>query len=448
MLPADRFPHLTDSSHRTLLWLEEHPHAPRYTHRGLHRLTQPGLKNATVFESLIDSDPPRWKPNTPPDWVRHYVAERCADTPFYRRWGAPPESFHDLPTTSRADLNREPWSFVPDQQSLDDLVVYNTSGTTGHPLSILTHADTLALYIPLLKAALRRHDITQKFEPSRVAIAYISYQKETYTYAAVSPLLNDAGFVKINLHPNEWRDPNDVAQFLNDCNPLVYTGTPLALTELAKLKLARQPTALLSTSMTLTAGLRDSLHLHFACPIIDIYSMNETGPIAVNNPTTRLSNHPTLLRLLQPRLYVEILDPDDQPCPPGGRGEITVTGGINPLLPLIRYRTGDHAALEFDNDRPCLIDLEGRAPITFRATDGTLLNNIDVSLALRPFAIAQYQLHQFADRSLRLKRRDAHVDDATLQTTLLNLFGASQPLTIEDLSPHEKVIQYTSDLTT
>jgi phenylacetate-CoA ligase len=150
--------------------------------------------------------------------------------------------------------------------------------------------------------------------------------------------------------------------------------------------------------------------------------------------------------LLQPRLYIEILDADDQHCPPGQRGEITVTGGFNPFLPLLRYRTGDFAALSFQGSVPHLIDLEGRPPVIFRATDGRLLNNIDISMALRPYPIAQFQLHQFADGAVRLRRRSAGVDDGTLRASLLKLFGVNQTLAIEDLPTDEKVRQYSSDL--
>jgi phenylacetate-CoA ligase len=438
MLPFDRFPLLTDSGYQTLRALEEHPHAPRYTHPGYHRLTPAGLEHARAFAQDLESAP-SWTPNTPPTWVSSFIADCFRNVPVYRRGGQPPASFFDLPTTSRADLNREPWAFVPDGQSLDDLVIYNTSGVTGHPLSILTHPDVLALYIPLWQRALTLAGINAQFASTRLGVAYVGYQQQTYTYAALSPLLNDAGLVKINLHPSQWRSPDDPAKFLNDLNPQIYTGTPLAFAQLAQLPLTVQPAALISTSMTLTPGLRAQLESHFNCPILDLYSTNETGPIGFSLAGNNYE-------LLQPRLYLEILDSDDQPCPPGQRGEVTVTGGFNPFLPLLRYRTGDYAALSFQGSLPHVVDLEGRPPVLFRATDGRPLNNIDISIALRPYPLAQFQLHQFADGALRLGRQPSSVPDDTLRTTLLNLFGRSQTLTIEDLPSLEKARQYTSEI--
>jgi phenylacetate-CoA ligase len=441
---TDRFPLITEEGHRLLRQLEEHPHAPRYTHPGYNRLTPDGLRCAKAFADELRANPPAWKYGAAPSWLADFVAWCYRDVPLYRRHGPPPANFLDIPTTSRDDLNREPWSFVPDSQPLDDLVIYNTSGTTGHPLDILTHPDTLSLYIPLLQAAIAAHGLALIGGPERVAVVLVCFQKRTYTYAAVSALLDEAGFVKVNLNPDDWRDPGDRARFLDDCHPEIYTGDPLSFAELAKLPLQSRPEALLSTAMTLLPGLKQSLEARFGCPVIDLYSMNESGPIAVAEPDGGA------YRLLQSRLYVEILDPEGAPCPPRVRGEITLSGGFNPFLPLLRYRTGDFAGLEFRGARPVLVGLEGRPPVTFRAADGRPINNVDISIALRPFPIAQYALHQSADGSLQMRTQGAGVDHSRIREALLSLFGPGQPLTIEVVEdfggPSDKVNQYTSDL--
>ena len=60
------------------------------------------------------------------------------------------------------------------------------------------------------------------------------------------------------------------------------------------------------------------------------------------------------------------LDAFDQPCRLGVRGEITLTGGRNPFLPLLRYRTGDFASLDTINGHRVLLGLEGREPVEYR----------------------------------------------------------------------------------
>ena len=101
----------------------------------------------------------------------------------------------------------------------------------------------------------------------------------------------------------------------------------------------------MSTSLALDPSLRQALAARFGCPVVDWYSTVETGPIAFACPSG------TGLHLLPHDLHVEVLHPDGSSCAAGERGEIAVTGGRNPYLPLFRYRTGDFGSLRFE---PCL----------------------------------------------------------------------------------------------
>ncbi len=444
---SERFPWLTPAAADRLHWLRESPHAPRYNHQCGDRLTTAGLARVRAFEAERAATPIGWAAGALPAWLPEFVAECFRDVPFYRQLGAPPADFAAISPTTRADLSREPWSFVPDSVPLDDLIVYNTSGATGHPLDILSHPETSAKYLPLLRAALASHNVTLEggVDPAsgqtRVSIILVCFQRRTYTYTSVSAYLDGAGFAKINLNPDDWRDPADRTAYLDACNPEIYTGDPLSFAELARLPLRTRPKALLSTAMTLLPGLRAELEARFGCPVIDLYAMNEAGPIAAGLP----GQH----RLLQHRLYVEILDPEGQPCPPGARGEITLTGGFNPFLPLLRYRTGDWARLRFDGQQPILVDLEGRPPVVFHTLLGDAVNNIDVTGALKPFALPQLTLHQSADLALTLTVPPARASLADLRAALAALFGPAHPLTIVEAeplaNPAGKVIQYTRD---
>jgi phenylacetate-CoA ligase len=149
-------------------------------------------------------------------------------------------------------------------------------------------------------------------------------------------------------------------------------------------------------------------------------------------------------------LHVEVLDKEGNVCDPGVRGEITLTGGRNPFLPLLRYRTGDWASLNFDGAVPVLVGLEGRAPVVFRARGGQLVNNIDVTQVLQQLALPQFTLHQSADGALTFRARGTDMSHEALREALLGLFGPDQPLSIEDLPEQaggDKVIPYTSDWT-
>jgi len=228
-------------------------------------------------------------------------------------------------------------------------------------------------------------------------------------------------------------------RFLDAIDPDVCTGDPVSFAAMAELPVKIRPKALISSAMKVLPKLRGSLETRFGCPVIDVYSLCETGPIAYASGDI----HP----ILPDDIFVEILDPAGRRCEPGESGEITVTGGRNPFLPLLRFRTGDTGAMEWIDGRPVLTRLEGRMPVTFVRPDGTRLNNIDVATTLRPFPLTQFSLHQNADLSIRLRLRGAEPSENAIRKALISLFGAEVRLTVEPIPDEEwKVVPYSSDV--
>ncbi|MFA6959075.1 MAG: AMP-binding protein [Thermoanaerobaculia bacterium] len=432
----ERFPLLDEEGARMLSRLRQHPHAPRFNLRTGDRLDAAMLERVRRWEAAQRESSPRWLPGQPPDWVEPFAAQALADVPIYRRAGV--ASFEAFSSVTRADLAREPWSFVPDAAALDDLMVFYTSGTTGKPLYVVTHPEVPAKKLALYRKAIRACGGDMTGGAGRVALAFVCSQAKTLTYATISSLLGQAGAVKVNLHPSQWSDPADRAKFLDDLDPEVLTGDPIGFADLAALPVAIRPKALVSSAMTVTPSLRAKLEARFGCPVVDIYSTCESGPIALARGD--------FYEVLPADLYVETLDADGNNCAPGVVGEITLTGGRNPFLPLLRYRTGDYAALESRDGKPVLTQLEGRAPVRFRTTDGRWINNIDVATALRPLPLVQFSLLQKIDGSLLLRIR-GDAGESPLRGALESLFGAGQPLAIEPIPDDAwKVVPYSSDL--
>jgi len=275
----------------------------------------------------------------------------------------------------------------------------------------------------------------------QVGVALLGYQRACFTYVSVTPTQNESGLVKLNLHPADWRHPDDRRKYLEDLAPELLTGDPISFVALLELGAELRPRALLSTSMTLLPALRRELEQAFACPVVDLYSMNEAGPIATFEAAR--GGHV----LLQPGMLVEILDERGQPLARGARGEISLTGGFNFCLPLLRYRTGDFASLELISGEPVLLGLEGRAPVRFRCSDGEWLNNIEVTHALKSFELRQYHLHQAKDGALTLRVLGVKGREPELARALETLFGSSQKSEILELgSAPGKVLQYSSEL--
>ena len=173
--------------------------------------------------------------------------------------------------------------------------------------------------------------------------------------------------------------------------------------------------------------------------MVDLYGITEAGLIA-----WRPDDGPH--RLLPRRLHVEILTPTGATCAPGERGEITVTCGENPLLPLLRYRTGDHAALSVVNGEPALVGLEGRDPVRYRAADGSWVNSIELTHVLSPLGLVAWQLHQDEAGAVTVEvHGPAHLD--TVEEAVRSLLGAV-PVTASatDLARDTKPQRYSSTL--
>jgi phenylacetate-CoA ligase len=113
-----------------------------------------------------------------------------------------------------------------------------------------------------------------------------------------------------------------------------------------------------------------------------------------------------------------------------------LTGGLNVCLPLVRYATGDFAAMDFPaGAMPRLVGFEGRSPILFRSTAGEWFSGVDVSTSLGPLSLPFVSVHQRADGSVLLRTSG---DEATLRQAaeaVRRLFGADVRV---DLEPVER----------
>ena len=434
---ADRYPTLTEDGRRILDFLREHPHAPIYRNQSGNRLTAEDLEAVAAHARQL-GPPPAVGPV--PDWIAPFLEQVFAQVPRYRALGGPPTRLADVAPVGRGDLAADIAGFVPDDVPIDRLINFQTTGTTGHPLLIPSHPQVAGRYLAFHKRALGRFGIAPTYGSGQVGVVIIGHQQPCFTYVSVTPAMGDSGLAKINLHPNDWRDPADRARYVDALQPEFIAGDPLSFAELLELDISWRPRALLSVAMMLSEGLRNQLEHRFACPVLDLYSMNEVGPIGVYDPG--LGGHV----LLQDRLWIEILDEHDQPLPDGARGEIAVTGGFNFCLPLVRYRTGDHGALATIGGERVITGLEGRTPVRFRDCAGTWHNNVEVTHALRPLPIAQFRLHQDADGGLRFGLAERSMASAPAALAALERLFGGTPITLEMMPDGGKALQYTSDL--
>jgi phenylacetate-CoA ligase len=426
----ERHPLITDAGAEMLDRLREHPDAPYFNHATGDRLRAEDLPALERYRGFVANDRGPRSLGPPPPAILRCVASWRERVPLFQRTLAGiadlEREWERIPTTSRADIALAPWEFVPFDEPLDRMVIYRTAGTTGHPITVPHHPLAIRFYEPLLEHALARHGASAEFARGDIACFLVGAQIRTYTYAAVLTAWNEAGFAKLNIRQTDWPREGSQARYFSDLAPRLLTGDPISFAEMMRLDLPGRPVALVSTSVAMSPTLKRRLADRYRAPVIEWYSLVETGPIGYICP--RGDGY----HVLPPDVHVEALRPDGTACASGERGEITVTGGRNPFAPMIRYRTGDwgrldHSPCPCGDGMPRILDLEGRVPILFRSGDGTPVSTVDLSRLLREHPLLLHEFAQRSDRSCELVCRPlpgAHVDASRIQADLRRALGA------------------------
>ncbi|MHA1733580.1 MAG: phenylacetate--CoA ligase family protein [Promethearchaeota archaeon] len=396
-------------------YMKDHEFAPKWNYVATDKLDSDMRGQVSAYESRLSQlrdDPGLWR-----EELEHHVGEtlrRAVEHTIFFQLASKsrnlvPDLDHlaEFPTTDRSMLVKEPWAFVPDDADYSDMVMYYSTGTTGHPMGVPKHPVSVGLYGVFIKECLDRWGVRCSFEPDRVGAVLVGFQEETVTFSTRLGALEDSGFAKINLKSTEWRDPADPCRYLSDLEPEILTGDPLSFTHLAHLYQKNgmepvRPKAMLPTAVALSPKVRTYLEDTFGCPVIDWYSLTETGPLGY------ACRDGGGYHLLPPDVHLEVLDEGGRPVGDGEVGEITVTGGRNPYLPLVRYRTGDWGRISrhkcgCGDPMPRIVDLEGRRPVIFQKSSGDVVNNADVAAVIRKFPILEYEFTQRRDLSCELR---------------------------------------------
>jgi phenylacetate-CoA ligase len=267
------------------------------------------------------------------------VLEVAADVPIFReKWARAGVGPHDVRTL--ADLSRLPivtreevvaaWpKGILSREPRPDDVVFRTSGTSGAFMQIAYGAEAN----DFLDAIYGRALFSAGYKPWD-RIAYFWWENadrplRSYEHAG----LMRKHFLKVHA------DPRKQLEELIELQPSVIYHFPSALLLIAKLvedgPLPIHPRLIICHGELLTDDQQETLRRVFRCDVRNQYGAQEFNRMAWD------CDRGTGLHIDADSVRIEIVRPDDSIASPGEEGELVVTGLVNTLMPLVRYRIGD-----------------------------------------------------------------------------------------------------------
>ena len=265
------------------------------------------------------------------------VFERHGEAIRARMWPASPDDVTQLPFTTARDLE-DGWKrfvCVP-LDAIARMVTLSTSGTTGEPKRLaFASADlerTLDFFAHGISVLVRPGDtvlilLPGAERPDGVTDLLIrALPRIGARGVAGNPAAEQAGFCReLELH-----------------RPDCLVAAPGQLRRL----LGAHPAspgfrAILSSAEPLPQDLEEALVHGWHCEVFDHYGLTETGYGGGVECCGKQGYH-----LREGDLFFEVVDPvSGEPVPDGTPGEVVFTTLTRQAMPLIRYRTGDMAAM-------------------------------------------------------------------------------------------------------
>jgi len=250
-----------------------------------------------------------------------------------------------LPLLEKDTIRSQPERLIAD--SAGQLHTYLTSGTTGTPLAVRMSSATHQVWSAAYDARCRRwagvhHGMSRAMIGGRIVVPRGQSRPPYHRHNWAERQIYLSAF-----HIGPETTPA-YAEALSSFRPDYLVGYASAHFFLARFFQERglhpcRPKAILTSSEPLAPEMRGTLEHVYGCRVFDAYSGVEACCLASECEYHRLHVSPDVG-------VVELLDPHGRPVPNGDLGEIVATGLLNQDQPLIRYRTGDWAAL---SDEPC-----------------------------------------------------------------------------------------------
>ena len=348
----------------------------------------------------------RWR-----SWQLEQLAERldhaARRAPYYRQYWSSRrqrgdrrswERLEHWPLLEKDTVRRYGSALVAEDESAGPYRMESTSGTTGTPLRLWRTRRTLIRRYAIYEARHRRwYGVSrgQRWamagcqlvaEPTSVEPPFWVWNAamrqlyvSSYHLAPEQTVLSLAAIKKYRCR-HAWGHPSSLA--------LLAQGRGYG-------EGAPQLSCVVTNAEPLLSSQRSLIEESFGCRAYETYGMVELVAAAGECQAGSLHWFPEFG-------YIEALGQDGEPSP-GGSGELVATSLLDADMPLIRYRTGDAAALGQTSETcgcgrglPRLSSIEGRRDDIIYAADGGPVTRLDPvfkgDLPIREAQIVQERL--------------------------------------------------------
>jgi phenylacetate-CoA ligase len=310
------------------------------------------------------------------------VTAATSDIPFYRQRSGKRlrinslEMLRELPLLTKSEVQRAGREMISDRYRNQRLAEVHTGGTTGKPLSIFCDRPTLQ----------RNYAFFARFKEQ----AGIGPGARTATFAGrtLVPMGASAPYWRHNRAANTLLfssyhiGRNTIGSYVEalvDFAPALIDSYPSSIEPIARYMLEQnitnlRPTAVITSSETLLPGVRAVLERAFGCAVFDHYGSAEMAALITQCEAGTYHVVPEFG-------LIEVLEAGQQ-VEPGETGEIVATGFINPVMPLVRYATGDRAVMgggtcSCGRAGQTIERIEGRMDDVIVTPEGNLVGRLD-----------------------------------------------------------------------
>lgn len=276
-----------------------------------------------------------------------FYADRFARAGFDPRREISPNTIRRLPVLTRTEFQNAGRTVMTTKlpQGHGKTFESRTSGTTGRAVTVLKTGLTQLLWMAI---EMRGHLWHRRDPGGKLAI--IRWMDKSRAMAPKGVQLKDWGPPISVLYPDSGRTVilniasklRDQAKWLMGQHPdylLSYSSNLMALAEYFETNGHKIPQLrqILTTSEVVSQELRETCRRVWGVPVVDAYSCEETGGLALQCPE---HEH---YHVHSENVYLEVVDENGDPCPVGKTGRVVITSLHNFATPLIRYEVGDYA---------------------------------------------------------------------------------------------------------